>query len=680
MNHTEITNFIWNIANLIRDHYRRSKYPDVILPFTVLRRLDCVLAPTKEHVLETHRKFKDRLASEALDSQLRRASGFVFYNTSNYDFQRLLNDQDAIYANTVDYLNGFSDNMREVIDNFKLRNTVEDLHQAGLLYQVVQAFSQADLHPDAVSNHEMGTIFEELIRRFNEASNENPGEHFTPRDVVRLMVELLLAGEDDFIRTPYRIVKLNDPCCGTGGMLTIAEGRIKEINPTADVRLYGQEVNPETYAVCKADLYMKSKDGREAEGIKQGSTLSDDKHAGERFHYQLSNPPYGKDWRVDEEKVKAEASLGYGGRFRAGTPRINDGQLLFLQHMLAHRFDAGVDRSRVAIIMNGSPLFTGDAGGGESEIRRWIIENDWLEAIIALPEQLFYNTGIATYVWLLTNRKSERRAGKVQLIDGSTFWEPRRKSLGDKRRDVTPDHAGRIVQMYLDFYGAPEKYSKTFANEEFGYRKIRVERPERLNLSATPERIARLREERAFQNLATSRKVDDEARAAAEAEGRQKQEAIVAALEGMTEEVYLDCREFDAALEVALEQAGLNLESSVRRAIRRALAERDEEAEICRDGHGRPCPDKDLRDYERVPLDQTAEEYFAREVKPHLPDAWLDEKYVDERDRQPGKVGYEINFNRYFYEYQPPRPLEEIEADIRASQERIARLLQEVTA
>jgi type I restriction enzyme M protein len=330
--------------------------------------------------------------------------------------------------------------------------------------------------------------------------------------------------------------------------------------------------------------------------------------------------------------------------------------------------------------MNGSPLFTGDAGGGESEIRRWIIENDWLEAIIALPEQLFYNTGIATYVWILTNRKSERRAGKIQLIDASTFWGPRRKSLGDKRRDVTPDHAGRIVQMYLDFHGAPEKYCKILANQDLGYRKIRVERPERWNFGATPERIARLREERAFQNLATSRKVDDEARAAAETEGRQKQEAIVAALEGMAEEVYLDCREFDAALEAALERAGIDLDTPVRSAIRRALAERDEEAEICCDGHGRPCPDKDLRDYERVPLDQTAEEYFAREVKPHLPDAWLDKKYVDERDRQPGKVGYEINFNRYFYEYQPPRPLEEIEADIRASQEKIAMLLQEVTA
>ena len=314
MNHTEITNFIWNIANLIRDHYRRSKYPDVILPFTVLRRLDCVLAPTKEKVLETHGRFEDQLAPEALDSQLRRASGFVFYNTSNYDFQRLLNDQDAIYANTVNYLNGFSDNMREVIDNFKLRNTVEDLHQAGLLYQVVQAFAQADLHPDAVSNHEMGTVFEELIRRFNEASNENPGEHFTPRDVVRLMVDLLLAGEEDFISTPHRVIKLCDPCCGTGGMLTIAEERIKALNPEAEVCLYGQEVNPETYAVCKSDLYMKSKDGREAEGIKQGSTLADDKHAGERFHYQLSNPPYGKDWRVDKTQVEAEAKLAYGGR------------------------------------------------------------------------------------------------------------------------------------------------------------------------------------------------------------------------------------------------------------------------------------------------------------------------------------------------------------------------------
>jgi len=673
MNHAEITNFIWNIANLIRDHYRRSKYPDVILPFTVLRRLDCVLAPTKERVLEAHDRFKDKLSPEALDAQLQRAAGFVFYNTSNYDFQRLLNDQDAIYANLVNYLNGFSENMREVIANFKLRNTVEDLHEAGLLYQVTQAFSRVDLHPDVVSNAQMGSIFEELIRRFNEAANENPGEHFTPRDVVRLMVDLLLAGDEDFVGTPYRVIKVYDPCCGTGGMLTIAQRRIQEQNPTADVRLYGQEVNPETYAICKSDLYMKSADGREAEGIEQGSTLSNDRHVGERFHYLITNPPYGKDWRIDKEAVEAEAALAPAGRFAAGTPRISDGQLLFLQHMLAHRFAPGEDHSRVAIIMNGSPLFTGDAGSGESEIRRWVLEHDWLEAIIALPEQLFYNTGIATYVWILTNRKPLHRQKKVQLIDAGDLWEPRRKSLGDKRRDVSEEQRAQIVGLYLSV--AESDRVRLFQTTDFGYRKVRVERPQRWNFRATPERIRRLWDERAFANLARSRKRKPEARAAEIAAGEEKQQAIVAMLEAMADTVYTDCRKFDAALKAAAEGAGLDLKLSVRRAIRRALGQRDEEAEICRDSKGRPRADRDLRDYERVPLDRAVDDYFAQEVQPHVPDAWVDEDYADEWDGGVGRVGYEINFNRYFYEYEPPRPLEEIEADVYASQKKLAALL-----
>jgi type I restriction enzyme M protein len=677
MNHAQITNFIWNIANLIRDHYKRSKYPDVILPFTVLRRLDCVLAPNKDRVLEAHGRLKDALGPEALDAQLQRAAGFVFYNTSNYDFQRLLHDQDAIYANTLNYLNGFSENMREVIANFKLRNTIETLHEAGLLYQVVQAFAEVELHPDVVSNTQMGSIFEELIRRFNEASNENPGEHFTPRDVVRLMVDLLLAGDEAFFGVPHRVIKVYDPCCGTGGMLTIAQRRIEALNAEARVHLYGQEVNPETYAICKSDLYMKSADGREAQGIAQGSTLSNDKHAGERFHYLITNPPYGKDWRTDKKAVEAEAELAAAGRFPAGTPRISDGQLLFLQHMLAHRFDPDEDHSRVAIIMNGSPLFTGDAGSGESEIRRWVLEHDWLEAVIALPEQLFYNTGIATYVWILTNRKPPDREGEVLLIDASDLWEPRRKSLGDKRRDVSDGQRAQIVELYRS--AAEGERVRRFCTTDFGYRKIRVERPQRWNFRATPERIERLWEERAFTNLARSRKRKPEAKAAEIAAGEEKQRAIVATLEAMAERTYTDCRAFDAAVQAALEGAGLALKSSVRRSIRRALGERDEAAEICRDSKGRPRADRELRDYERVPLEREVADYFATEVAPHVPDAWVDEDYTDERDGGVGRVGYEINFNRYFYEYEPPRPLEEIEADIRASQARIIELLEEVT-
>ena len=686
MNHNEIVSFVWNIANLIRDHYRRSKYPDVILPFTVLRRLDCVLAPTKDEVLARYEKHREGLSPEALSQQVQRAAGFVFYNTSRYGFARLLQDQDAIYPNTIDYINGFSENMREVIENFGLRNTLETLHQAGLLYQIVSAFAQVDLHPETISNHQMGTIFEELIRRFNEAANENPGEHFTPRDVVRLMVDLLLAGDDDFIRTPYRIVKVYDPCCGSGGMLTIAEERILEANPTADVRFYGQEVNPETYAICKSDLYMKSEDGREAEGIKKGSSLSDDQHGRERFHYLITNPPYGKDWRVDERAVRREAKLGYGGRFGAGTPRTSDGRLLFLQHMLAHRFKPEDDHSRVAIIMNGSPLFTSDAGSGESEIRRWVLENDWLEAIVALPEQLFYNTGIATYVWILTNHKPEARRGRVQLIDASELWEPLRKSLGDKRREIGEAHRAQIAALYLAF--SEGERVKVFDNAHFGFRKITVERPLRLNFQASAERIFCLEDQRAFQNLAQSRKRRSAEKATEEREGQAKQRAIVEMLgklsgplfAGADPILYRERAAFLKALHRAAREADISLSAPLRKAILDALGERDPTAEICRDGKGRPEPDPELRDTERVPLGEDVNDYFAREVAPHVPDAWISitKAHCDVHDGKPGKVGYEINFSRYFYTYRPPRPLAEIEADLRATQTKITDLIKEV--
>ncbi len=685
MNHSELTNFIWNIANLIRDHYRRSKYPDVILPFTVLRRLDCVLAETKEDVLTAYDKYQE-LGTEGLDQQLRRASGFVFYNISLYDFDRLLEDSDAIYANTINYLNGFSDNMREVIDNFKLRATVETLHDAGLLYQVLKAFSHVDLHPDKVSNHQMGTIFEELIRRFNEASNENPGEHFTPRDVVHLMARLLLASDDAFIQTPGRIVKVYDPCCGSGGMLTITQDHVRERNPTARVYVFGQEVNPETYAICKSDLYIKSPDGRDAEGIRQGSSLSNPQHRGEHFHYLITNPPYGKDWRIDKDAVEKEAALGHGGRFGAGTPRISDGQLLFLQHMLAHRYDPAEDHSRVAIIMNGSPLFTGDAGSGESEIRRWILENDWLEAIIALPEQLFYNTGIATYVWILTNHKPPERVDQVQLIDASDLWKPRRKSLGDKRRDISPEQRVQIVQLYqgaTHLRDADDEVRctsrvKTFDRREFGFRKIRVERPLRLNFATTPERIACLDEERAFAKLAKSRKRKPEAKAAAIAAGKEKQAAIKAMLADLPQERYMDQAAFLKDVKRAAKSAGIKLLKPLRMAIRDALGEVDPDAAICRDSKGRPEPNTDLRDYERVPLTENVADYVAREILPHVPDAWVDPDYADEHDGQPGRVGYEINFNRYFYTYEPPRPLEAIQTDIQAAQDKLANLLHDL--
>jgi len=674
-NHTEIVSFIWSVADLIRDTFKRGKYQDVILPLTVLRRIDCVLAPSKKRVLETHAKLKGKL--ENLDPQLRKASGYAFYNTSRYDFDRLLGDAPNLASNLRAYIHGFSDNMYEVLEKFGFDNTITKLDEGGLLFLVIERFKTIDLHPNRISNHDMGYIFEELIRRFNEALNENPGEHFTPREVIRLMVNLLLAQDEEALGQNHIVRTVYDPCCGSGGMLTIAKERILEINPRADVYLFGQEVNPETWAVSKSDMLMTSPDGRDADNIAFGSTLSNDQHAGKRFDYLLTNPPYGKNWKLDKEAVEAEAERGYAGRFGAGTPRISDGQLLFLQHMLSRMQDPTEGRSRVSLVMNGSPLFTGDAGSGESEIRRWILENDWLEAIVALPEQLFYNTGIATYVWVLSNRKEPPRKGKVQLIDATTFWVPMRRSLGKKRRAISPEQIQEITGIFTAFQEG--EYSKVFKTTDFGYRKITINRPLRLNFQASPERIERLREQRAFENLAISRKKDPTARAVKEAEGRRQQDAILAMLGTLPDTLYKDRASFAEALAQAGQEEGIKLSAPIKKATLEALSEQDETAEICRDKDGNPEPDRKLRDTENVPLGEDIRAYFEREVKPHVPDAWINTAIRDHKDGEVGKVGYEINFNRYFYQYQAPRPLEEIEADIRAAEQEIMELLREVT-
>jgi len=680
MNHGEIVSFIWGVADLIRDTFKRGKYQDVILPLTVLRRLDCVLAPTKEAVLKANSKLRGKL--ENLDPQLRAASGFAFWNTSRYDFERLLADAPNLAANLRNYIQGFSPNMREVLEKFDFDGTISKLEEAGLLFKVLERFKGVDLHPDRITNPMMGTIFEELIRKFNEALNENPGEHFTPRDVVHLMVDLLLAGDEKRLGKAGVVLTICDPCCGSGGMLTIAKDHIlgtpdrPGINPKADVHLFGQEVNPETFAVCKSDLFMKSADGRDAEYILFGSVLSKDQHSGRAFDYLIANPPYGKDWKRDEAEVEAEHEKGESGRFGAGLPRISDGQLLFLQHMLFHMKKPGEGGSRVAIIMNGSPLFTGDAGSGESEIRRWILENDWLEALVALPEQLFYNTGIATYVWVLTNRKAAARKGKVQLIDATTFWSPMRKSLGDKRREIPVEKAKEILSLHRKFEEG--EHSRIFSTTNFGYRKITVERPLRLNFEASAERIARLEQESAFAALATSKKKEAKAKAKDEAEGRRLQAQIKGMLQTLPSGVHKDREKFLAALHASAKKAGLKLSAPIQKATLSALSERDETAEICRDGDGNPEPDAELRDTENVPLGEPVEEYFAREVKPYVADAWIDAGRRDRKDGEVGVVGYEINFNRYFYKYEPPRPLEEIEADIKAVEQDILTLLREV--
>lgn len=670
-NFTEKANFIWSVADLIRDDFKRGKYQDVILPLTVLRRIDCVLEPTKTKVLEAHSKYKDKLKD--IDPILRKASGYAFYNTSKFSFERLLDDPNNIAKNLNAYINGFSENMRDVIDHFDFRNTILKLDSSNLLYLVLQRFSEIDLHPDAVDNHAMGTIFEELIRRFNEALDENPGEHFTPREVVNLMVKLLLAVENDSLKVPQRVIKVADPACGTGGMLTIAKEEMLAINPKLEIYLYGQEVNPETFAICKSDLYMKSADGKDAENIAFGSTLSHDAHAGETFEYQLANPPYGKDWKKDQAAVEAEAEKGEKGRFVAGTPRISDGQILFLQHMLSHMSPAESGGGRVAIVMNGSPLFTGDSGSGESEIRRWVLENDWLETIVALPEQLFYNTGIATYIWILSNHKTKEREGLVQLIDATSFWKPMRKSLGNKRREMADDDLSHATELYRVFKTGEQ--SKIFASTDFGYRKITVERPLRLNFQASTERIARLKDQSAFANLAVSKKKDTKAKKAEETEGKKQQEEILNELKKLPSLLFKDRSLF----EEQLNKLDLSVPAPIKKAIFAALSERDETAEICRDKNGDPEPDPDLRDTENVPLSEDIQTFFEREVTPHVPDAWINTNVRDEKDGEVGKVGYEINFNRYFYEYQPPRDLEEIEAEIKTLEKEIMDMLKEVT-
>jgi len=690
-NFQEIANFIWSIADeILRDDFKRGKYPDVILPFTVLRRLDCVLAPTKEKVLKRHEDLKAK-GLENMDGQLRRAAGHSFYNVSKFDFPKLLDDPKNIGKNLRAYINGFSDNMREVIDRFKLRGTIDTLDEKGLLFALVQKLSDADLHPDRVDNHTMGTIFEELIRRFNEQSNENPGEHFTPREVIRLMVRLLINGDRAVLKQESAIRTVFDPACGSGGMLSIAKEHVlAEINPNADIRLFGQEVNDETYAVCKSDLLIKG-DDRDSDNIKPGSCLSADGHTRATFDYMLTNPPYGKDWKKEQAFIDEEAERGDAGRFGAGTPRISDGQILFLQHMLSKMKPVEDGGSRIAIVMNGSPLFTGDAGSGESEIRRWILENDWLETIVALPGQLFYNTGINTYIWVLTNRKPKVRRGKVLLVNGAAtrkengkeveiFARKMRRSLGDKRNELAEEHIVELARLTQSFQ--PGVYTKIFDTTDFGYHKITVERPLRLNFQASAERIARLRSQPAFLALATSKK---KGKAGAEevAEGIRKQEEILVVLAGMdSAALHKDRTVFAQALEEALDGAEVRVAAPMRKATLAALAEKDPTAEPCLDADGNPEPDPDLRDYESVPLKEDIRAYFDREVLPHVPDAWVSEepRDCDKKDGGIGRVGYEVNFNRYFYEYVPPRELQDIVADIDVLDSEIVALLKGVRA
>ena len=580
MNQQTLSAFIWSVADLLRGDYKQSDYGKVILPFTVLRRLDCVLEPTKAAVLaEQADKTQAGLNPEPF---LLRKAGQSFYNTSPLDMKKLVGDPDNINHNLFSYVQGFSPAVRDIFAHFEFQTQVERLSKAGLLYQVTEKFAQIDLHPESVSNMQMGLVFEELIRKFAEISNETAGEHFTPREVIRLMVNLIFIEDDDVLSKPGVVRTIYDPTAGTGGMLSVAGEYLAEHNPQARLTVFGQELNPESYAICKADMLIK---GQDVANISFGNTLSDDGHAHKQFDYMLANPPFGVEWKKVEKEVRKEhEQQGYNGRFGPGLPRVSDGSMLFLLHLLSKMRPAAEGGSRFGIVLNGSPLFTGGAGSGESEIRRYVLENDLCEAIVGLPTDMFYNTGISTYIWIISNRKPAARKGKVQLIDASGYWQKMRKSLGSKRKELSDAHIDRITQLFGQFIEAEEDgkpISRIFPNQAFGYTTITVERP--------------LRDERGQPVLGSK--------------GKQK---------------------------------------------------------------GKPQPDSALRDTEDVPLSEDVQAYFEREVLPHAPDAWIDPEKT--------RVGYEIPFNRHFYVFKPPRPLAQIDADLKLTTDRILAMIQGLSA
>lgn len=713
--HEELKRKIWEIANRLRGPYRPPQYRLVMLPMVVLRRLDCVLAPSKDAVLkqleeleaqQTPEAARERLLGKAADPDRR----YPLYNISSYTFGRLLDDQENIATNLDIYINGFSENVRTIFERFKFADQIEKLNDNNLLYDVVKAIADVDLHPNRIDNLQMGYLFEHLIMRFNEQANEEAGDHFTPREVIRLMANLIYTGESD-VYTPGIYRTIYDPTCGVGGMLSVSEEHILKQNSSANLGLFGQEYNDESWAICCSDMLIKDE---ETSNIIRGDTLGDGKtedgHPDKRFHYMLANPPFGVEWKNQKTVVEREhGELGFAGRFGAGLPPINDGSLLFLQQMLSKRHPApedGGDGSRIAIVFNGSPLFSGDAGSGPSNIRRWIIEHDWLDAIVTLPDQLFYNTGIYTYIWLVTNRKIPERKGTVQLIDGTRFFRRMKKSLNNKRNEISEDHIAALTRLYgnhrdgetapvmIDGQEEQRVVSRVFPNQAFGFLKVTVERPLRLNFQANTERIARLDAQKAFRNLAVSRKRKHAAEIEREeAAGRDQQAAIRSLLNGLDAgKCYMDRAEFDNDVTRRAKASGVKLSAAIKKAIFAALGERDPEAEICRDRNGSPQPDGELRDTENIPLpldakppsietcrDQaltealndrfsdTIEDYLRAEVLPHVPDAWV--------DRSKTKIGYEIPINRHFYVYKPPRRLEAIEADIQSLEGEIAGLL-----
>lgn len=657
----EMTSFIFSVADQIRGPYRPNQYKDVMLPMTVLRRLDCVLEPTKEKVLAKYDTLKGSKVKN-LDPILSKEAGQTFYNVSRFTFKKLKDDPENIAPNLIDYIRGFSTKAREIIEYFGFEEHITKLDKANRLYLLVSRFCDIDFHPDKVSNVEMGYVFEELIRKFNEASNEEAGDHFTPREVIRLMVNLLFSPDSDTLTTKGIIKTLYDPACGTGGMLSVSENYLRELNPGAHLEMFGEDYNEQAFAICGSDMMIK---GESLENIRFGDSFTEDYFSGFKFDYMLANPPFGVKWEAEYNKIKKEHDeQGFKGRFGAGLPRIDDGALLFLQHMISKMKPPEEGGSRLAIVFSASPLFSGGAGSGESEIRRWVIENDWLEAIIAMPSDLFYNTGINTYIWVVTNRKEGFRRGKIQLVDATSYFRRIHRNLGSKRNEITREQIEEVTRLYAEFKTGD--HVKIFDKEDFGYKHVVVERPLRLNFAVTPERITRVKDHPSFIALAASRKrKSGSARKAEQMAGTRLQAGILEVLGRMNPTVvsrsYI---EFSKTAESSLTSAGLKIPPATLKAVVMALADPDDTAEICRDSKGNPLPDPEKRDFEKIPLKESVEAFIKREVSAYVPDAWIDSEKT--------RVGYEININLYFYTYTVQRSMDEIERDLGLIEKEIA--------
>ena len=662
--------FLWNIAESLRGTYKEEDYRKVMLPMIVVRRFDCLLdnynRETIKEVYSTYDFLPEEEKDEIVIADLKENHGMdlQFYNVSDFTWKKLLDDSENIKSNFEDYLNGFSNNVKEIIGKFKFKDEIAQLDKKNKLYAVLQKMYEVDLHINAVSNNKMGYIYEEMLRRFTE--NSAAGEQYTPREVIRLCMEMLFLGKESFLTEEGKVISIADFCCGTGGMLSIGEEYIEKINPKAIVNVYGQELLDESFAICQADMLMK---GQNPDNIRLGNTLTEDRFRGEHMRFLISNPPFGVTWKDEEKKVKEEADLGFDGRFGAGTPRVSDGSLLFLENMISKMYQ-DEEGSRIAIIFNGSPLFTGDAGSGESNIRRWIIENDLLEGIIALPTDMFYNTGIATYIWVLTNRKDDARKGKIQLINATDFYVPMRKSLGNKRKEISSSQIEVIKELYRKF--EPSEKVKIFDNEDFGYRKITIDRPLKLSFKVNEEAIERVKETTQFINLAVSKKKDEVVKAQEEALGRETQEKLITMLQSFDKnKEYLNREDFIKILKAKAKEYGVTLGAALVKAIVNAIGERNENADVCRDSKGNVESDSTLRDTESIPLKEDIQEYFDREVKPHVSDAYMDTATFS-------NIGYEIPFTRHFYKYEKLRPFADIMKEVEELESEIASEIRKV--